>query len=148
VTTDDEPGSVETFGWSWLADGVSASSGGFSKVDLAAWLGLAILLFVGWMVVMVFLAASQSAHRLTVVAEGLVFSAIVATLFVRMFRTTTDVDESRTSGSLSETTIFAYPPGFRRLLRFGLVLWPLLFVAVSLVTWVASGSDHQPSSPG
>ena len=115
------------------------SFGGLSKADLSAWLGLAISLFLGWIIVMPFVAAGPFAHPLVIGGTGVAFSAITTTLMMRAFRSKTDADESASIAVLSERATFAYPLVLRRLLRFGRIFWPLM-LAVS-VTGVLGGLD-------
>lgn len=107
---------------------VTTSSSGFSKMDLSAWLGMAVLLFVGWIAVMPFVAPGAAARPLAIGATGLAFSAIAATVMMQMFRTWRDTEASAPIATPSDVAIFAYPTVLRRLLRLGLIFWPLMFV--------------------
>jgi hypothetical protein len=118
-------------------------SSGFSKMDLSAWLGLAVLLFVGWIAVMPFVAIGPAAHPLAIGATGLAFSAITATVMMRMFRTWGDTEASAPTATPSDVATFAYPAVLRRLLRFGLILWPLMFV-LSLAGSVGALGERLP----
>jgi hypothetical protein len=89
---------------------------------------MAVLLFVGWIAVMPFVATGAAAHPLAIGATGLAFSAITATVMVRMFRTWSDTEASAPTATPSNVATFAYPAVLRRLLRFGLILWPLMFL--------------------
>lgn len=120
-----------------------ASSGGFSKTGLSAWFGLAILLFLGWIVVMPLVAAGPSARPLVIGVTGLAFSAITATVIMRAFRTRTGPAESALTATLSEAMIFAYPLALRRLLRFGLILLPFT-LALSFVGLLGGLGQRSP----
>jgi hypothetical protein len=89
---------------------------------------MAVLLFVGWIAVMPFVATGAAAHPLAIGATGLAFSAITATVMVRMFRTWSDTEASAPIATPSDVATFAYPVVLRRLLRFGLIFWPLMFL--------------------
>ena len=89
---------------------------------------MAVPLFVGWIAVMPFVATGAAAHPLAIGATGLAFSAITATVMVRMFRTWSDTEASAPIATPSDVATFAYPAVLRRLLRFGLIFWPLMFV--------------------
>ena len=119
-----------------------APFGGFSKANLFAWLGLAVLLFLGWIVVMPLVAASPVAHPLVIGATGLAFSAITATVMMRAFRTRTG-DESASTATLSEMAIFAYPLALRRLLRFGWVFYPVM-LALGLIGVLGGLGERSP----
>lgn len=120
-----------------------ASSGGFSKADLSAWLGLAVLLFLGWIVVMPFVAVGPVARPLVIGVTGLAFSAITATVMMRAFRSRTGADEPASTTTLSDMAIFAYPLALRRLLRFGRVFWPLM-LAVSVIGVLGGLGERSP----
>ena len=119
------------------------SPSGFSRMDLSAWLGMAVLLFVGWIAVMPFAMGGVAAHPLAIGASGFAFSAIVATVMMRAFRTRSDADASAPATTPSDVAIFAYPAVLRRLLRLGLVFCPLMFV-LSLVGSVGALGERLP----
>jgi hypothetical protein len=107
---------------------------------------MAVLLFVGWIAVMPFVATGAAAHPLAIGATGLAFSAITATVMVRMFRTWSDTEASASIATPSDVATFAYPAVLRRLLRFGLVFWPLLFL-LSLGGFGGALGERLPISP-
>ena len=104
---------------------------------------MAVPLFVGWIAVMPFVATGAAAHPLAIGATGLAFSAITATVMVRMFRTWSDTEASAPIATPSDVATFAYPVVLRRLLRFGLILWPLMFL-LSLAGSVGALGERLP----
>jgi hypothetical protein len=119
------------------------SSGRFSKTGLSAWFGLAVLLFLGWIVVMPFVAAGPVARPFVIGVTGLAFSAITATVMIRAFRSRTEADESASTTALSEMAIFAYPLALRRLLRFGWVFYPVM-LALGLIGALGGLGERSP----
>ena len=140
---EGSPDANDRRSWAWetgrrFREGLSRSN-----TDLSAWFGLAVLLFLGWVVVMPFVAAGPIARPLVIGAAGLVFSAIAATVIMRAFRSRTEADESVSTATLSDTAIFAYPLALRRLLRFGLVRCPLM-LALSFIGFVGGLGERIP----
>jgi hypothetical protein len=118
-------------------------SWGFSKADLSAWLGIAVLLFLGWILVMPFVAVGPVARPLVIGISGLAFSAITAAMMIRAFRTGKGADEWRSTPTVSDIALFTYPLALRRLLRFGQVFWPVM-LAVSVVGMLGGLGERSP----
>lgn len=110
-------------------------SGGLLRVGLSRWLGLATLLFVGWIVVMPLVATGPAARPVAIAVTGLLFSAITATAIMRSFGARDSVGESAATHDNHPTAIFAYPLAYRRLLRSGRILFPL-FLGLQVVAFV------------
>ena len=119
------------------------ASAGFSKADLSTWLGLVVLLLLGWIVVMPFVAAGPITRPLVVGTTGVIFSVSVATIMMRAFRGSVRTDESASTTTPTGTSIFAYPLLLCRLLRFGLVLCPLILV-LSFIGLVGGLGEQSP----
>ena len=95
---------------------------------------------------MPFVASGPTAHPLAIGAMGLAFSAITATVMVRIFRGWGDTEAPAPIAPASDVATFAYPAVLRRLLRFGLVFWPLLFL-LSLGGFGGALGERLPISP-
>jgi hypothetical protein len=95
---------------------------------------------------MPFVATGAAAHPLAIGATGLAFSAITATVMVRMFRTWSDTEASAPIAPPSDVVTFAYPAVLRRFLRLGLIFWPLMFV-LGLAGSVDALAERLPISP-
>lgn len=101
------------------------------KVDISGWLGLALLLLLGWSAVLPLVLTGSLNHPLFIGATGLVFSGVTAMVMMRIFRSRTEA-QLASNPTPSDTVIIVYPIGFRRLLRFGLLLCPFM-LALSFV---------------
>lgn len=106
--------------------------GSLFKAELATWLGVAIPLFIGWIVVLPLVASAPLARAGVIGVTGLAFSTITATVMTWVLKARTSVDGSALTTMPPDTVIFAYSRGFCRLLRFGRIFWPLLLL-VSVV---------------
>jgi hypothetical protein len=112
-------------------------------MDVSAWLGTAVLLFVGWIMVVPLVATGAAAHPLSIGATGVAFSAIAVTMMMRVFRRGSEPEASLPTTTTPDVAVFAYPAVLRRLLRFGLVFWPLMFL-VSAVGFAGGLGERSP----
>lgn len=104
------------------------SSRGLSRAELSTWLGLAVALFIGWVVMLPLVAPAPLTRPSILGLTGLVFSAITATAMIRVLPARRSVDDAASTATMSEVTTFAYSPAFCRLLRFGRIFWPLMLL--------------------